>query len=380
MKRTKMVAVKLLLAAVTLSVGCYWIFNGRQESLRLPGVVEIQEVRLGSKVGGRVEYVAVREGELVTPGMELIVLDVPELKAQYEQTEANLKQAIAERDKIKYGPRDEEKEAARLAFEAARARWQRMETGWREEEKLQALGDLETARADLKQAGDEYQRVVRLYQQQVASKAEFDIAKAALDRAQGRLESARAKNDMFQAGNRKEDKAEAEAELKRYKANYDLLLAGSREEDKAEAEAKVAEVEAKLRELKINLKEAVVVAPEHAVIEVISVRKGDLVAPNQPVIRVLRAEDLWVKVYVPETELGKIRLNQQVEVTVDAYPDKRFQGKVIQVASISEFTPRNVQSVDQRRYQVFGVKIQVADPQGIFKSGMAAEVVLPLHN
>jgi multidrug resistance efflux pump len=114
------------------------------------------------------------------------------------------------------------------------------------------------------------------------------------------------------------------------------------------------------------------------VVEVLAVRKGDLVPPNQPVLRVLRAEDLWVRVYVPETELGKVTLNQAAEVTIDAYPDRRFDGTVMQIASESEFTPRNVQSADERRHQVFGLKVRVADPRGVFKSGMAAEVTLPL--
>jgi multidrug efflux pump subunit AcrA (membrane-fusion protein) len=94
---------------------------------------------------------------------------------------------------------------------------------------------------------------------------------------------------------------------------------------------------------------------------------------------VLRADDLWVKVYVPETELGKVRLHQEVEVTIDSYPGRTFAGTVVQVASASEFTPRNVQSADERRHQVFGIKVRVPDPQGVFKSGMAAEVILPLH-
>ena len=98
------------------------------------------------------------------------------------------------------------------------------------------------------------------------------------------------------------------------------MLAGSRSEDIAEAAARVAELRGKLREIDANLDEAVVKAPEPAVIEVLAVRKGDLVPPNQPVLRVLRADDLWIKVYVPETELGKIRLDQAVEVTIDSYP------------------------------------------------------------
>src|SRR5207237_9601556 len=136
---------------------------------------------------------------------------------------------------------------------------------------------------------------------------------------------------------------------------------------------------ARLGELRVNLTEKDVVAKEKAIIEVISVRVGDLVPPNQPVGRVLRAEDLWVKVYVPEPQLSLVRLQQAVDVRIDAYPDRTFKGTVIQVASISEFTPRNVQSIDERHYQVFAVKVRVDNPQGIFKAGLAAEVVLPLQ-
>jgi len=115
------------------------------------------------------------------------------------------------------------------------------------------------------------------------------------------------------------------------------------------------------------------------VVEVLGVRKGDVVAPNQPIVRVLRADDLWVKVYVPETKLGMIHLDQQVSVTVDSHPGKQFQGTVRQIATESEFTPRNIQSPDERRFQVFGVKVRVSNPDGVFKSGMAAEVTVPLQ-
>jgi len=111
---------------------------------------------------------------------------------------------------------------------------------------------------------------------------------------------------------------------------------------------------------------------------VISVRVGDLVAPNQPIVRLLYPEDLWVKAYVPETELHKVRLGQQVEVLIDN-STKRFKGTVYYIAPISEFTPRNVQSVDERHHQVFAIKIRVDNTEDMFHSGMAAEVLLPVQ-
>jgi multidrug resistance efflux pump len=379
--RKLLLILGICLAALAAGLGFFWPFSNRNQYLSLPGIVEIQEVRLGSKVGGRVEKIAVREGELVESGQPLVYFEVPELRAQHEQLQARLQQALADWDKAKNGPREEEKEAAKAAMLAAKAKLDRIEAGWREEEKQQARNELDSAEADYKQAGDEYERISNLYRQRTISRSEYDAALAARDRSHGRANAARARYQMLMAGSRPEDKAEARADWNNAKAKYDELMAGTRYEDKRAAEARVAEARAKLAEIEVNLSEAVVKAPDKAVIDVLSVRKGDLVPPNQPVVRILRASDLWVKVYVPETELGKIRLNQgaEVEVTTDAYPDTHFKGVVTHVAPISEFTPRNVQSVEERHHQVFGVKIYIPDPKGVFKSGMAAQVLVPLQ-
>jgi len=377
--RKSLLILGIVVAAVAAGLGFFWPFSGQNRSLSLPGIVEIQEVRLGSKVAGRVEKIVVKEGQLVEPGQPLVYFEVPELRAQREQLQAKLQLALADWDKAKNGPREEEKEAAKAAVAAAKAKLDRLEAGWREEEKRQALNEKESAEADLKQAVDEYERLANLYRQRTISRSEYDAALATRDRSRGRANAARAHYEMLMAGSRIEDKAEARAEWNNARAKYEELLAGTRYEDKLAAEARVTEARGKLSEIEVNLAEAVVKAPDKAVVDVVAVRKGDLVPPNQPVIRILRANDLWVKVYVPETEVGKIRLNQEVEVTTDAYPDKRFQGVVRHVAPISEFTPRNVQSVDERRHQVFGAKIFISDPQGAFKSGMAAQVILPLQ-
>jgi multidrug resistance efflux pump len=379
LKRRIVLASVALLAAV-VSLGFYWTFGGSRESLRLPGIVEIQEVRLGSKVGGRVLKVDVIEGEIVEAGRVLVEFEVPELEAQREQAQARLIAATAEWEKAKYGPRDEEIAAAHAALKEADARREKMLAGPRPEEKEEARSELVKAQADLNWAQVDFERIKGLYQKGSVPRGDYDAAVTTLNRARGHCDAARARSNMLEVGYRKEDKEEAKAQLERAKENYKLLLAGTRKEDKLLARAHLDEAEARLRELQVNLKEAFVKAPEKAVVEVVAVRKGDVVPPNQPIIRVLRANDLWVKVYVPETELGKVRLNQKVEVTIDSYPGRKFEGTVIQVASISEFTPRNVQSADERRHQVFGVKVRVDNREGIFKSGMAAEVLLPLHD
>lgn len=324
--------VTILLAALAVTLGFFYPFNHRQEILRLPGVVETQEIRLGSKIGGRVAEIYAVEGDMVKEDQPLVRFEVPELEAQKEQLEARVKSLDAELLKWKNGPRPEEIRQAR--------------------------SDWESAEADLKFAREDFDRVEKLFRQGGSTRAEYDLARSTRDRGQGRSAAA--------------------------KARLDLLLAGYRPEEIAEAEGRLLEARGKLHEIEANLREAVVRSPGNAVIEIMAVRKGDLVPPNQPIVRILRTDDIWIKVYVPETELGKVRLKQQAELTVDAYPKKRFRGEVYQIASESEFTPRNIQSVDERRHQVFSVRIRVPQPEDprerVFKSGMAAEVFLPLQD
>lgn len=317
----------ILVIAVVLAAGIggilYRQWNQRPVNrLQLPGVVEIQEVRLGSKIGGRVADVLVREGDIAEPGQVLVRFAVPELETQREQQEGRVAAVEATLLKAKNGSRPEEIQEAK--------------------------SDLESSEADLDQAEADFSRIEPLYKAGTVTRADLDLAKATRNRLKGKVASS--------------------------KAHYELIRIGSRPEDIALAEANVVEARGKLREINANLAEANVIAPERAVIEVVSVRKGDLVSPNTPVVRVLRATDIWVRVYVPETMLGKIRLGQSVKASVDAFPGKQFSGTVFQIASESEYTPRNVQSLEERHYQVFGVKVRIDDTEGVFKGGMAAQV------
>jgi multidrug resistance efflux pump len=365
-----------LLALGSGALRLSWQSLHRPETLRLPGVVEAQEVRLGSKVGGRVAEVAIAEGDRVEAGQVLVRFEAPELEAQRQQLQASLRAARAEQEKAQNGARREEIESAWASVEAARACLDRLKAGARAEEIQQARSELSSAEADLRLAHQELSRVERLYHMAATSRAEYDSAQAARGRAEGRVAAARAHLDLLKEGSRPEDIAEAAAQLRRAEANYRLLQAGTRSEDLAEVAARAAEIRAKLTEVEASLAETVVRAPEKVRVEVVSVRKGDLVPANQPVVRILRTDDLWVKVYVSETDLGKVRLNQPVEVSIDSHPDRRFAGVIRQIASQGEFTPRNVQSVDERQHEVFGIKVRVANSDGLFKSGMAAEVHL----
>lgn len=373
MRRSLIIVVGLAAIAVVVSGGFFWPFGRNGNVLVLAGTVEVHEIRIGSKVGGRVAAIMVKEGAEAVDGDELVRFEAPELESQQAQVSQKLAAARAERAKVYAGPRPQEKDDAKAAMEAALARRDRMLKGWRQEEKDQAEADLSASKTEVELARKNFDRIEKLNFQ--VSPTEYDSAVGRLKTAEERFNAAMARKRMIvDAGQREEDKREAEAEYQRALAKHRLAQDGSRQEDKDLADAQVKELEAKLREIEVNLSEATVRAPARIIVEVLSVRKGDLVQAFQPIIRALQSDERWVKVFVPSTDLGKINRGDEVDVTCDSYPGKKFKGTIIQIATIGEFTPRNVQTLDERRHQVFAVKVRVDDGGDVFKSGMAAEV------
>jgi HlyD family secretion protein len=371
------IAGGLLAVGIASALG-FWFLTPGPKELRLPGIVETQEVRLGSKIGGRISKIAVREGDVVKAGQPLVFLEAPELDARRQQLQASYEAAQAQLAKAENGPRPEEKAAAKAAVEVARAKFERLKAGYRPEEVAIALAESKSTQFELERAQKEWQREERLNKNGASSAALTETAWAGFARLQEQAKLTQARWKMLASGNRDESKAEAAAELAKAEANWLMLDRGTRTEEIAEAKARVAEIYAKIREIDVQLLEAIVVAPDAALVETIAVRGGDIASPNQPLVRVLLADDLWVKAYVPETQLGKVRLGGEVKLTVDSYPGRTFRGNVTFIASISEFTPRNVQTVDERHHQVFAFKARVTEAAHVFKSGMAVDVILPL--
>lgn len=226
-------------------------------------------------------------------------------------------QASAQLAEAVAGPRREE-------IAAARADWQAQ------------VAQLDFARADARRAEE-------LFAQKMTSATERDQAVSRADAL---------------------DKSVAAA-----KSRYDLLLAGTRPERIAQSQAQLAELDAQLREMKIS-------APTNCVLEVLSVKAGDVLAPNQPVATLLLTNHVWVRVFVPEPWLGHIKLGDSVNVRVDSFSGKDFSGTVEQIARAAEFTPRNAQTVGERVKQVFGIKVRL-DNVNDLRAGMAADVVFP---
>ena len=173
----------------------------------------------------------------------------------------------------------------------------------------------------------------------------------------------------------KELAEEAATKAKASAEDLRILQKGTRKEDIDAARAEVEEQQRKLETLMKQREETNVVSTVNGIVQSFGLRVGDIVAPNQTVAEILESSQLWVRVYVPETELGLIAIGQPVRVHIDTYPNDTFGGHIASVSSQGEYTPRNVQTRAQRAEQVFGVKVLVdANPK--LKAGMAASVDL----
>lgn len=340
------------------------------------GTVETREIQIGSKVGGRVITVPVEEGQAVKAGAIVVRFECDELEAQRVQATAELTQAQAALARLVRGNRPEEIDQAEANAKAQAAALEEAKNGPRKEELQGAKADFAAAQADSDNAELFYQRMEKLAASGTISRQQFDDARDKRDAAREKAESARQRLALLQAGTRPEDLKNAEQRYQQAQAAAVLARKGARREDIDAARGKLAEAQGKVDELDARLKECVLTAPANSIVEVVSIRPGDLVPPGQIVAQLQESDQLWVKVYVPETELAHVRLDQHAEVRVDDSGGRAFSGKVGQIAAQAEFLPRNVQTVEDRDHQVFAVKVYVDNSQSVLKSGMSATVRL----
>lgn len=366
-------------SAVAVLIAGIWgvsAFLAHRSRYEYSGTVETREIQIGSKVGGRVTDVPVEEGQLIKTGAVLVRFECDELKAQRDQAEAAVEQAQADLDKMQRGNRPEEIAQAEATARAQKAAFEAARNGPRLQEIDQAQADYKAASADATNAEVFYQRMQKLIASDVISRQQFDDARDKRDAAAQRAESARQRLALLQAGTRPEDLRAARDKYSQAEAAADLARKGFRREDVEAARGRLAAAQGRVAELDARLREAELIAPTDAVVETVSIRPGDLVPAGRIVISMLEASQLWVKVYVPETDLAHVRVGQNATVHVDSFGSRAFQGHVGQIASQAEFLPRNVQTKSDREHEVFGVKIYVDNAQQVLKSGMSATVRL----
>jgi multidrug resistance efflux pump len=254
------------------------------------------------------------------------------------------------------------------------------ENGPRRQEIDAARADLDAAAADYEVAKANFARLEQLTHSGVASRQDYDNAKATLDRSRGRRDAAKQRLDLLLAGTRSEEVARAREQYRQAVARKELMERGARKEDIAAAQAQLNRARASLQQIETQISELEVKSPSDAYVEVLQLRPGDLLTSNAPVATLVELNRLWVRVFVPEPDVGFVRnaksLEKEVSVTVDSFPKETFKGRIEFISSKGEFTPRNVQTREERNHQMFAVRVRVDNSSKTLNAGMAADVTI----
>jgi len=326
-KRSLMKRIPLIIAILVLAAAggtAWWLLGAKrpQRELVLYGDVDLRQVELAFNDSERIAAIYVQEGDRVKRGEIVARLDTSRLEPQVEEAEAN---AAAQREVVA-----------------------RMHHGSRPQEIAEAVANVESAQADAANARRQYLRRKTLAANAVVSQQDLDNAKAALDVAEARLNV--------------NQKA------------LDLAVAGPRQEDIGQAEAELRANEAQAAFLRQQLADAQLAAPAEAVVRTRLMEPGEMASPQKPVLSLAVIDPKWVRAYVAEGDLGKLRMGMPASIAVDSFPDQRFEGWVGFVSPVAEFTPKNVETEELRTSLVYEVRVFVEDPADQLHLGSPATV------
>ncbi|MGE5237640.1 MAG: efflux RND transporter periplasmic adaptor subunit [Chloroflexota bacterium] len=328
MKKKKVLIVPVLVAVIVLAafLVSHWSHKPEEGVLLLSGNVEVTEPNVGFKIPGRVTGLLVDEGQRVQTGARLATLDSAELESVVAQN--------------------------RAALGEARVRLAELKAGSRIQEIEQAKAEVSSAEAELVKAQKDYERADRLFKNEAIPASQYDSAKRTHETARAQLKSA----------------------LER----LSLVKEGPRKEEIRAQEDRVRQLEAGLKTSEEKLKDTVIYAPVSGVVLRKNVELGETVAAGVPVFTIGELEDPWIKVYVKEDKIGLVRLGQKARVSTDSYPGKTYEGTVTFISSEAEFTPKIVQTHEERVKLVFGIKVKVKNVGDELKPGMPADVRIEL--
>ncbi len=347
------------------------------------GTVEARTIDLGSRAGGRIKQILVKEGDRVKAGDPLLVLEPGDWPAQLEQAEGALVQAQANLDKLNNGARPEEIAAAKARAQTAQAALQESVTGTRPEEIAAAQARLVSTEVAVEKAQHDVDRMHKLRDAGAAIPADVDNAEITLKGALAQRDASREQLDELKNGSRREDVAQARARASEQVASEKLLTAGSRVEDIRVAAAQVKVAQGRVDQIQNMIDELTIRAPAansktwSARVEALDLRPGDIIAPNNTAATLIEDDQLYVRIYVPETELGHIHVGDKVPIAVDSFAGRTFQGDVEHINEVGEYSPRNLQTADERADQVFGTRIGILTGNEVLRAGMAAFIKVP---
>ena len=203
------------------------------------------------------------------------------------------------------------------------------------------------------------------------------LAQAQIDTTMQDAEAIKAQLEFMRADARRQEELLKNKTVSPSEAERARSAADAEEKSLEAARMRIGQMHAQLDEIDAELAELNVIAPNDCVLEVLNVKVGDVLAPNQELATLILPEHLWTRVYVPETWLGYIKLGDAVRIRVDSFPGEDFKGRVEQINRQAEFTPRNVQTVEDRIRQVFGIKIRLQNHDDKLRAGMAADAEFP---
>lgn len=340
------------------------------------GQIEADEVRIGSRIGGRVSAVFVHEGEAVVTSQALVSLEPFDLAERIAEAQARQRAAAAHLARLEAGSRPEEVAQAKARRDGALARLQELEAGPRAQEIEAAQAALELAEAERKLTELERARVADLQREGTSSRDQLDVAQTAVAVARARVKTRRAELAQLREGSRREAIAQAAARLAETEAALELVQAGPQSDEVAQARWEAAAAAALVAGLERARGELTLRAALSGVVDVLSLQPGDLVAPNAPVATLRDNSRLWVRVYVPAAYLGRVPEGAELDVRVDGFEGRAFRARVNYVALQAEFTPSNVQSPEERQLQVFRVRLLLEPGDAPLRPGMSADVIL----
>ena len=370
--------LKRLLAIAVVAAGMAGLLvysQHRPEPLHVSGFIEAHEIRIGSRVGGRVSRVLTDEGQTVSAGTVLVELEPFQFRELLAQATAQLAQVTATRDKVKAGFRVEEIAQAKAHHDQLAATVEKLVNGPRKEDISAAKAQLELAEAQLSLSKLKHRRTEDLFAKKTVTQEEMDQTNTELRVSHATTESQRENLAKLENGTRAEELAEARAQLEEARQIWLERQNGSRAEEIAEAEAAVQSAAAAVQAIRRQLDELSIKAPVNGMVEAIDLQTGDLVGANAPVISVMDLSQLWVRAYVPENRLS-VKVGDPIEVTVDSFPGERFAARITFVSRQAEFTPGNVQTPEERSKQVFRIKVTLDAGRDRLRPGMAADVWL----
>jgi HlyD family secretion protein len=386
--------IRIVLGAIVVAALAFWsirtYLNRPSDRIEASGTIETTEVDVSFMVAGKVEERLVDEGDRVEKGQIVARLDLKPLQESLGRARAQLEVGRVSvpqlRESVSLTKRtvEEQERAAQAVMESAQARFQEVKTGPRVQELRQGEANLAAAEANLAKARLDFDRAKELVQKGVYSQAVLDGAQAAFTSAKSQREAAQETMNLLREGSRREQIENADGLLRQAKASLAQATANRmqiamKEKDLDASQARVQELEAAYNIAKINLDYGTLKSPISGWVLLKNIEPGEVVNAGTPIVTLGDIEDLWMNVYVGPSVVGKVHLGDPVDISVDAHPGKVFAGKIIFISQEAEFTPKNIQTKEERTKLVYRLKVAIRNVDQKLKPGMPADAVLRLH-